>query len=366
MSLRLGKIFGIPIEVNYSWVLVCLLYIFLMSRQFGDISPGWQWVMAVTATALFFLSVLAHELAHSVVAVHEGIPVKGITLFIFGGVSQLAHEAHRPFTEFLVAIVGPLTSILLGLILLAAGLSLRGWNHSLDTLLSSLFLVNMVLGVFNLLPGFPLDGGRVLRSIIWALTGSYWRATQIASRTGQAIGSLLIIGGLALAVQGQWGGIWLSFIGGFLFLTATISYRQERSRESLRPYQVADVMTTEWCALPGETPLTSPLVAQGLSGGEDFVGVLVDNRVKGIVTRRQIAQAARGSWSYTTLAQVMRPLSDLGSVAPNEAIFDVVEHMDAERVDRSTVVKNGMLLGFIDRGHARRFVRAFSSSKAGL
>ena len=365
MSVRLAKIFGIPIEVNYSWALVCLLYVFLMSRQFGGVSPGWQWAMAVAATALFFLSVLAHELAHSVVAVHKGIPVKGITLFIFGGVSQLAHEARRPMTEFLVAIVGPVTSIVLGLVLFALWFTFRGWNHSLDTMLSSLCLVNLVLGAFNLLPGFPLDGGRVLRSIIWGLTGSCWRATQVAARTGQVIGGLLVLGGVAWAMQGQWGGIWLSLIGGFLALTATVSYRQERSRESLRSYRVSDVMTTEWCALPGETPLRSSLVTQGLAAGEDFVGVLIDNRIKGIVTRRQIAQAAQGAWSYTTLAQVMRPLSDLDSVAPNEAIFDVVEHMDAERVERSTVVNNGMLLGFIDRTNARRFVRAFGSSKAG-
>ncbi len=364
MSIRLARIFGIPVEVNYSWVLVCLLYVFLMSRQFGGVASGWQWAMAVAATVLFFLSVLAHELAHSVVAVHKGIPVKSITLFIFGGVSQLAHEAHRPFTEFLVAIVGPLTSILLGLVMFALWFIFQGWNESLDTLLASLCLVNLVLGVFNLLPGYPLDGGRVLRSALWGLTGSYWRATQVAVLAGQVIARLLVAGGIGLAVQGQWGGIWLAFIGGFLAFTATVSYRQERSRESLRSYHVSDVMTTEWCALPGETPLNSPLVAQGLAGGEDFVGVLVENRIKGIVTRRQITQANRGGWSYTTLAQVMRPLTDLDSVAPNEAIFDVMEHMDAQRVERSTVVKNGALLGFIDRGNARRFVRAFGSSKA--
>jgi Zn-dependent protease len=366
-SIRVGKIFGIPIGINYSWIFVFLLFIILMARQFADEFPGGplpqRWLIAGLTTVFLFLSVLAHELSHSLVAVRKGIPVAGITLFLFGGVSQLAHEARRPFTEFVVAIVGPLTSIILGLLLLALWYLTREFSRSLNFLLLNLCLINISLGIFNMLPGFPLDGGRVLRSLVWGITGSYWRATQISARAGQTIGSILVVIGIVLAFIGHYQGIWTSLIGGFLIVAATTSYRQEQARESLRAYRVSDAMTTDWCTLPGETPLTSQLVVQGFSGGEDFVGVLLDGRMQGIVTRRQLAQATRGSWSYTTLAQVMRPLSDLTAVEPNEAIFDVLEHMDGADLERSTVVGNGIVLGFITRSNAQRFVRSLSLAK---
>jgi len=369
-SIRVGKIFGIPIGINYSWIFVFLLFIFLLSRQFADEFPSGpvpqRWLIAAVTTVLFFFSVLAHELSHSLVAVRKGIPVAGITLFIFGGVSQLGHEARRPFTEFVVAIVGPLTSIILGLLLFSLRDLTSGLSDSLDFVLTSLILINFTLGVFNLLPGYPLDGGRVLRSLVWGITGSYWRATQISARAGQVIGSILVAIGIGLAFIGQYQGIWTSLVGGFLIVAATMNYRQEQARESLRSYRVADAMITDWCTLPGETPLTSQLVAQGFSGGEDFVGVLLEGRMQGIVTRRQLAQATRGSWSYTTLAQVMRPLSDLTAVEPNAAIFDVLEHMDQADLERSTVVGNGILLGFITRTNAQRFVRSLSPSKFSL
>jgi uncharacterized membrane protein (UPF0136 family) len=196
-----------------------------------------------------------------------------------------------------VAIVGPLTSIILGLLLLSVLDFTRGLSESLHFVLFSLMIINFTLGGFNMLPGFPLDGGRVLRSLVWGITGSYWRATQISARAGQIIGGLLVAAGIGLAVMGQYQGIWMSLVGGFLIVTATLSYRQEQARESLRAYRVSDAMTTDWCMLPGETPLTSQLVVQGFSGGEDFVGVLLDGRMQGIVTRRQLAQATRGAWS---------------------------------------------------------------------
>jgi Zn-dependent protease len=370
-SIRLGKILGIPIGINYSWLFIFLLFIFLMSRQFGEMFPFWsppqRWVVAVITTVLFFMSVLAHELSHSLVAVHKGIPVKGITLFIFGGVSQLAHEARRPFTEFLVAIVGPLTSILIGLALLGIWMIIRETHTTVGAVLFSLFAINLALGVFNMLPGFPLDGGRVLRSVIWGLTGSYWRATQISVRAGQLIGGLLVATGVGWTVFFiQFQGIWLVLIGAFLFVAATFTYRQERARESMRRYRVADVTTTDWFALPGETILTSPLVAQGLGGRDDFLGVLVAGQMRGIVTRQQLAQLPVGSWPYTTLAQVMIPLQSIPKTDPADAIFDVVEGMEADHVDRMAVVSNGVLLGFINRSSAQRFVRALLPTRLGI
>jgi Zn-dependent protease len=370
-SIRVATILGIPIGIHYSWIFVFLLLVTLLFWQFTafptDSVPVLQrWLTAILTTVLFFVSVLAHELSHSVVAVHKGIPVTGITLFIFGGVSQLAHEVRRPFTEFVVAIVGPLTSIVLGLLLLALWDLTRGLSDSLGFVLFSLALINLSLGIFNMLPGFPLDGGRVLRSVLWAITGSYWRATQIAARAGQGIGGVMVAVGIGFVFQDQHQMIWTSLVGVFLIVVATMSYRQEQTREALRAYHVSDAMTTDWCTLPGETPLTSQLVVQGFSRGQDFLGVLLEGSMQGIVSRRQLAQATRGEWANTSLAQVMRPLSDLTIVEPNQAIFDVLEHMDEADLERSTVVDNGIILGFITRSNAQQFVRSLRPAKLWL
>jgi Zn-dependent protease len=359
-SIRLGKILGIPIGVNYSWIFVFVLFIYLLGGQFDSLYPSWssphKWAIAVVTTILFFLSVLVHELSHSVLAVNKGIPVRGITLFIFGGVSQLAHEARRPFTEFLIAVVGPVTSLLLGLVLVLLWYLTRGVSSSLSAVLFTLFAINLSLGIFNMLPGFPLDGGRVLRAALWGLTGSYWRATQIAARAGQVIGGLMVVAGVMLAYREEFQGIWLALIGGFLFIAATNTYRQERVRESLRSFSVADVMTTDWFNLPGDTPLGSPMVTRWLQGGPGILGVLEDGQIKGIVTRRHLARTPGGSSPFTTLAQIMLPLSVLKSVLPEDGIFDVVEQMQAERLDRLAVVRGGRLLGFVSRSEVLRFL----------
>ena len=228
-SLRLGRVFGIPIEVNISWVFVFLLLTFLLASEFENARLHWtvtqRWAVAMITVVLFFLSVLAHELSHSVMAQSKGIPVRGITLFIFGGVSLLDREPQRPITEFVIAVVGPLCSILLAAIFGGAWYLLGRGNSAFEVVLLLLAWTNLSLGVFNLVPGYPLDGGRLLRAGIWGVTGSYRRATQIAARSGQAVGGAMILGGVALAV---WvdviDGAWVAVVGLFLFSMARSSY----------------------------------------------------------------------------------------------------------------------------------------------
>ena len=362
-SIRLGKIFGIPIGVNYSWIFVFILFIFLLARQFSQEPLGWDapqaWAIAFVTTVLFFLSVLAHELSHSLLAVRKGIPVHGITLFVFGGVSRLSHEAGRPMTEFLIAVVGPLTSLLLAAALYALWLGAQDVNQSLSTVLLTLFAVNFSLGLFNLLPGFPLDGGRVLRAVVWGLSGSYWRGTQVATRGGQFFGGLMIVTGISVVwfYFGQsFQGIWFAFIGLFLFSAATVSYRQERNRESMRSFRVADALTTAWLSLPSETALGSPLVSHALAGQEVVIGVVENNRIRGIVTRKTLALSSAGSSPFSTLGQVMVPLASLPSVAPAEGIYDALERMEAEGLNRLAVVREGRLLGFLHKAEVLRFM----------
>jgi Zn-dependent protease len=368
-SIQLGRVLGIPISINYSWVVVFLLFTYLLGTDFGARYPQWsflqQWGIAAITTVLFFLSVLAHELSHSVVAVRMGIPVRGITLFIFGGVSHLAHEARRPLTEFLVAVVGPLSSVALGLLFLGLQELLGESRESLEAVSQELFLINLSLGAFNMLPGFPLDGGRVLRAAVWGITGSYWRGTQVAARAGQAVGGLMVAGGLGWLLFGpgnRFQGLWMALIGSFLFSAATTSYRQERTREQFKSHRVSDAMSTSWNVLPGETLLASPLVAQALSGREDFLAVLVDQRVQGIVTRRNLARTAQSAWGATSLAQAMLPLSALPRIAPEDPVFDALERMEAENLDRLAVMRGETLLGILSRADLLRWLERGSGN----
>ncbi len=364
-AIRLIKLFGIPIEINFSWIFVFLLVIYMLGDQFGDFYPTWstvhRWALAVGIALLFFLSVLAHELSHSLLAVKKGIPVNRITLFLFGGVSQLSHEARRPMTEFAVTVVGPVSSMLLALVIFGFWWAFRDVSPSLEITLRLLMGVNLMLGVFNLLPGFPLDGGRILRAAAWGISGNYWLATRIAARVGQGIGGLMVIGGGSLAFLDfrQFGvfGIWMSLIGAFLLVAATTSYRQEKAREGLKTYRVADVMTHEWGILPVETSMDSPLVGQGLARHNDLVMVSGDGQMVGLLTRRLMASAPRGPGPTTPLSLIMQPLRNTPWLAPDDTISDAMDRVQNGRQERFPVWRDGELLGLVGREEILRFTR---------
>ena len=228
-SLRLGKIFGIPVEVNISWILVFLLLTYLLAGEFEDARLRWptvqRWSVAMVTVVLFFLSVLVHELSHSVMALSKGIPVRGINLFIFGGVSRLDKEPDRPLIEFMVASAGPLISIVLAVVLGGIWFLLGRGDSPVEVVLVLLTWANLSLGVFNLVPGYPLDGGRLLRAGIWGLTGNHRKATRIASGIGLLVGGAMLLGGISLAVFLEpVDGVWLAIVGAFLFSMAKSSF----------------------------------------------------------------------------------------------------------------------------------------------
>ncbi len=236
-SLRLGRIFGIPIEVNASWAVAFVLLTFLLSQEFRESRLGWpeaqRWLVAVAVVILIFLSVLTHELSHSVLARREGVRVRGITLFIFGGVSRLAREPDRPLTEFTIAVVGPLTSLVLAGVFGGVWFLLDAWEggSTPEVIFFLLAWSNLALGLFNILPGYPLDGGRVLRAIVWGITGSHRKATRVAARAGQVIGGAMVLLGLFLGIfVDVVDGVWVAVIGLFLFSVATAGYREQDSQ----------------------------------------------------------------------------------------------------------------------------------------
>ena len=228
-SLRLGRVFGIPIEINISWVLVFLLLTYLLAEQLDDARLRWpvaqRWTVAMVTVVLFFLSVLAHELSHSVMALSKGIPVRGITLFIFGGVSRLDREPQRPITEFMVALVGPIISIVLAVLFGGVWALLGQGDSPAEVILLLLAWANLSLGLFNLVPGYPLDGGHLLRAGIWGITGNHRKATRIAAWMGQAVGAAMALGGASLAVFSEpVDGVWLGVVGLFLISMARSSF----------------------------------------------------------------------------------------------------------------------------------------------
>ena len=228
-SLQLGRIFGIPVEVNISWILVFLLLTYLLAGEFEDARLRWpmaqRWSVAMITVVLFFLSVLLHELSHSVMALSKGIPVRGITLFIFGGVSRLDKEPERPLIEFMVAAVGPLMSLALAAVLGGIWFLMGRGDSPVEVVLVLLMWTNLSLGVFNLVPGYPLDGGRLLRAGIWGLTGNHRKATRISSGMGLLVGGGMLLGGISLAVFLEpVDGVWLAIVGAFLFSMAKSSF----------------------------------------------------------------------------------------------------------------------------------------------
>ncbi len=263
-QIKLGRVFGIKIGLHYSWFVIALLIVFSLSSQFHSSNPEWGdtviMTLAVGTAILFFVSLLLHELAHSLVATSNNLPVKEITLFALGGVSQIEKNPQSAKVEFWMAFVGPLTSAAIGVICLTlARLIGDPSSNPWMTMLLWLGYINLTLGAFNLLPGYPLDGGRVLRAIIWWKTGNADRSTQMAARVGQAVAFAFIALGIFRFFGGAGiGGLWIAFIGWFLLQAARESYTQVGLAHALKDVRVADVMTRDcprWMA--GSTSRTS-------------------------------------------------------------------------------------------------------------
>ncbi|MFZ6030156.1 MAG: site-2 protease family protein [Chloroflexota bacterium] len=370
---RIARVFGISIELDWSWLFIFLLITWNLSAVFASMHPEWGtgliWGMAVLASVLFFLSVLLHELAHSLVAKARGLPVRRIVLFLFGGVSNIEREPPSPGTEFLMALVGPVTSIALGIALMLAGslttsfsvlsadpMSALGLLSPLTTLLMWLGSINVFLGIFNLLPAFPLDGGRILRSIFWAVSNNLRRATQWASWIGQAIAWGLIIAGIAMAFgmripifgTGVIGGLWLAFIGWFLNSSAVSSYRQVVIQDILEDVPAGRIMRPN-PPVVSSTLTVEQVVYDGVMGTDDHAFPVVDDgRLVGLVTLEDIRAVPRDAWRVTLVREIMTPLDELVSVVPEEDAAEALNKLQARDVRQLPVVrKDGALVGLL-------------------
>ena len=366
-QIKLGRIFGVEIGLHYSWFIIALLITFSVAGEFRVNNPHWsdslRWALAIVTAVLFFISIVAHELSHALVAKARGLPVRSITLFALGGVAQIEKEAADAKTEFWMGIVGPITSFVIGLLCLGITLAL-GWKppqfpqQPLPAILMWLGVINIGLALFNMIPGFPLDGGRVLRGILWWITGDARRATTIAARVGQIIAFGMIIYGVMQFFGGSGiNGLWLAFIGWFLLSASRESYAQMVISEGLRGLRVADVMSDEYSTIDAYVNLQAFADEHLMRSGRRFFVVTVNGRPEGVVTPNEIGEIPRARWPYTTVHDVMRPLDRTRTVEPNTPVTEALEVMASHDLNQLPVISGGVLAGLISRSHILQLIQ---------
>jgi Zn-dependent protease len=366
-GIQLFKIKGIPIGLHPSWFLIfALLTWSLASGYFAPsvarLPDGTAWFMALVTSLLFFASVLAHELGHAFVALREKVPVKSISLFFFGGVAQIGREPETPGAEFRIAIAGPLVSLalagtFLGMARFIEGLGLTG-ALPLGEPAAYLARINLILALFNLLPGFPLDGGRIFRAIVWKLNGNLYRATRIASNVGQLVALGFIAYGVFTVFNGGLAnGLWLGFIGWFLFNAAGDAMVQTRTQEKLGGVVVDQVMTRIYPVVSADATLED-LVRLTLSSGSPGA-FLVEKRwgAPGIVTLREISTVPRHLWSQVTAEQVMRPFQEAHPVSPDTPLLAALQQMEEGGLAHVPVMAGDQIRGFLSREQILRYLR---------
>ncbi len=374
-GLKIGRIFGIPIYLHTSWFLIFALFTFSLAEEFATVNPNWsdnqRWGLGLVTSLLFFGSVLFHELSHSVVALRYKLPVNSITLFIFGGVAQIARDPDHAAQEFLIAAAGPLSSYVLagGFWMLGHFTPAASMPNALGTRLA---LINFGLATFNLVPGFPLDGGRVLRSIIWGVTHDYTRATRYAPRIGHAIATLMIVRGLSVAIAPtQFGierfdgvlgydlvsGLWLAFIGWFLLSAAKMSYAHVNMHNALDGLRATDIMTADMTTV-GRNMSLEEYAREVSATGQRVHLVVADGKLAGLITLEALQAVPREEWAATSVQAVMIPRDKLQLAAPEEPAMELLERMRTGAVNQMAVVDAGNIVGLVTRDSVQRILQA--------
>jgi Zn-dependent protease/CBS domain-containing protein len=374
-NLKIGRISGIEIGLHYSWFMIAALIVVSLGRHFRQMNQGWSthevWIAALFTAVLFFLSLLLHELAHSLVAQKRGLKVSAITLFALGGVSQIQEDSTDAKTEFWVAIAGPIASLTIGLACLGTALGL-GWQGSTEPqsavtgVLVWLGYINLGLAAFNMIPGFPLDGGRILRSILWAVTKNPVRSTRIAARAGQAVASLFILDGIWKFGSGAGlGGLWTTFIGWFLLNAARASYDQVKTTAAaVHGMRVSDMMSRGCVVVDRATSVQQFVDTYLLRTARRCFAVADRGRIVGLVTRAAVTGIPRDRWDTTTVGDAMQPLEQMHAVTPDTPVVDAVKLVLRYNANGLPVVADGRLQGVVFRSQLAQLLRARSRHRS--
>ncbi|HEX2915316.1 MAG TPA: M50 family metallopeptidase [Chloroflexia bacterium] len=359
------RIAGIRIEIDLSWLIILALVVFSLGAGYFPASfPNWGsgqiWLAAIITALLFFLSVLIHELSHSLVAKARGIDVESIRLFIFGGVSNIKQEARRPSEEFLISVVGPISSIILAGIFYLIGL-VAAPNSAIRAVAGYLAVINIALGIFNLIPGFPLDGGRVLRSILWGTTKNFTTATRIAANVGKFVGYLFIFLGVWIAMAGGLiDGLWIGLIGWFIINAANQSYQQVVLNNMLQGVTVGQVMSR-----PRETVLPGISLAQLVHDyfiyrGERVLPIVENGYLVGIVAPENLRQVPPEQWNVTPVSHVMTRRQNVQVARPTDDLRSMIEKLSQQDQSQFMIPvldENNQFVGIITPQEIMRFLQ---------
>jgi Zn-dependent protease len=384
LGIRIGRILGIPIYLDFSWILIFGLVTVSLALQFTKEFSHWStaehWAVGILTSLLFFASVVFHELAHSAVAQHYRIKVLSITLFLFGGLARIGREPNKAIQEFNIAIAGPLASGFLWALFHGLKLLLPG-HEMLGAVAEPLMLTNGMLALFNLLPGFPLDGGRIFRAMVWGATGDFGRATRMAVMSGKVIAYVMIGVGIFSAVAGgqgslvaeyigRWGGIWLAFIGWFLLSAAQASMSQLTIRETLTGLCAADVMSHEVPTIPGNLSLEE-YSGEVLRTGRRIHIVTMDDRLLGLMNVAALNQVPRDEWGMNSVQAVMVPRDKILWASPEEPLQRLLERLMSADVNQMPVVRHSEdgaahIIGMVTRDAILRVIQTRSELSAAL
>lgn len=362
MTFRLGRIAGIDIGFNWTVLVIAWLICFSVSTQtLPETTPGYSsgayWGAGVVVSVLFFVSLLVHELAHSLLAQRAGVRVRDITLWMLGGVSRFENEADDAGIELRVAVVGPLSSLALavGFGVLTSAFSLAGLPELVIAVPALLSGLNLILGLFNLLPAYPMDGGRVLRAALWKRHGDRLRATQTAAAAGRIAGWGFIVLGLVTVAGGAgFSGVWLVFIGGFLLFASTVERAGVESRELLAGVQVAGVMTPDPVTVPPDLTVADLIDRYVLASRVSAYPVVVDGRPSGLVTLSEVRGVAADARASTTVDRIARPVTEVPTPAPTDRLLDVLPELVASPSGRALVLEDGRLVGIVSHTDVTR------------
>ncbi|NOX37332.1 MAG: CBS domain-containing protein [Calditrichaeota bacterium] len=365
-TISLGRIFGIPLNVDSSWFLIfALLSWMLASNYYPREFPGWPlwqyWFMGMFTSIFLFVSVLLHELGHSLVARHFHLPVQRITLFVFGGIAQIAGEPPSARAEFWIALAGPIVSFALAALFHLITPLVQGWD-ALFAFFKYLAFINLILAGFNLIPGFPLDGGRIFRSILWGITKNLRKATFIAANVGRFFAFAFIFLGAMQIIAGHiMDGLWTIFIGLFLESAASSQIQQQEMRTLLVRHKVNEAMNPNFAIVPADSSLQEIVDHHVLGMGRRAVIVVDDGEIAGMLTLHHLKSVSPDKWPQVRVAEVMLPASQMRWVTPDTDLWSALQAMDRDGVNQLPVLQDGKLVGIITRGDLISFLNYLHS-----
>lgn len=363
-SIRVGRLFGIEINVHWSWLFIFFLITWtfaagVLPAFFEDWGGGLYWGVGAFLALVFFLSILFHELSHSLMAQRFGIPVHNITLFVFGGFSSLSKESETPREEFWVAIVGPLTSLGFGVLFGIGYFVLAPIDAGVAGVSAHLAVINVAIAIFNMVPGFPLDGGRVLRSAIWAANKDQLNATKLASQAGQFVAfGLMGLGILAFFFLSIITGVWLFLIGNFLRTAAEATYRQQVVQSLLEGVPAERVARRDFVPVAPETTVLELVEEHILRGEGRAYPVVASGDVIGLVTLTDTKNVPREDWTRTRVRDAMTPRNKLKVVRPREDLARMLSLMGEGDINQVPVMENGQVVGMVHRGDLIHYIQA--------